>query len=102
MSESQTNTKNITKPKEKLKRPPLYVVVVHDDPITPRAFVVQVLQKFFYKAEAEATRIMLLAHHFGVGAVATYTFEIAETKTSAVNQYAQAQGYPLSFSIQEE
>ncbi len=102
MSESHTITEISKKPKEKLKRPPMYVVVLHDDPFTPRGFVVVVLRKFFSKTEEDATRIMLLAHNFGVGAVATYTFEIAETKAKAANQYAESQGYPLSFSLQDE
>ena len=102
MSESYTIIEIAKKPKEKLKRPSMYVVVLHDDPFTPRGFVVTVLRKFFSKTEEDATRIMLLAHNFGVGAVATYTFEVAETKTFAANKYAIDQGYPLSFSIQDE
>lgn len=92
----------LRKPKEKLKRPSMYVVVLHDDPFTPRAFVVIALRKFFSKSQDDATRIMLLAHNFGVGAVATYTFEVAETKVAGANQYATDEGYPLTFSIQNE
>ncbi len=104
MAESQSHTKTelSKKPKEKLKRPSMYVVVLHDDPITPRGFVVTVLRKFFYKSQEDATRIMYNAHNFGVGAVATYTFEIAETKASTANAFAQSEGYPLTFTIQDE
>lgn len=87
---------------QKIKRPSMYVVVVHNDPITPRAFVVQVLKKYFHKQETEATRIMLLAHNFGVGVVAKYSHEIAEIKAKQVNEYARLSGYPLHFSIEEE
>lgn len=99
---SESITEISKKPKEKLKRPSMYVVVLHDDPITPRGFVVVVLRKFFFKSQEEATRIMYTAHTYGVGAVATYTFEIAETKAAAANQYSQEQGYPLTFSLQDE
>lgn len=87
--------------KEKVKKPSMYVVVVHNDPITPRGFVVSVLKKHFGKTEEEATRIMLLAHNYGVGAIATYTFEIAESKADAANTTARLEGYPLTFSVQE-
>jgi ATP-dependent Clp protease adaptor protein ClpS len=87
---------------EKTKRPSLYVVVLHNDPFTPRTFVVSVLQQFFSKSIAQATSIMLLAHNYGVGVVATYTHEIAEAKADQVNRYALEQGYPLQFSVQPE
>lgn len=87
--------------KEKVKRPSMYVVIVHNDPITPRAFVVHVLKKHFNKNEEEATRIMLLAHNYGIGAISTYTFEIAESKAEAANTLARLEGYPLTFSVQE-
>ena len=99
---SQAITELLKKPKAKLKRPSMYVVVLHDDPFTPRGFVVVVLRKFFSKSQEDATRIMLLAHNFGVGAVATYSFEVAETKVAAANQYAADESYPLTFSIQDE
>ncbi len=86
---------------EKTKKPSMYVVVLHNDPITPRAFVVTVLKKHFGKTEEDATRVMLLAHNHGVGAVAIFSFEIAETKVAMANAYAEAEGYPLHFSVQD-
>jgi ATP-dependent Clp protease adaptor protein ClpS len=103
-NESNTPTIERLKPraKEKLKRPTMYVVVVHNDPITPRTFVVDVLRDFFFKTEVEAKRIMLLAHNFGVGVVAKFSLEIAESKASQVNEHARQFGFPLLFSIEEE
>ena len=89
-------------PKHKVKRPTFYVVVVHNDPFTPRHFVVGVLKTYFGKNEAEATRIMLLAHNYGVGVVAKFTHEIAEAKAQQVNEYSRDQGYPLFFSVEDE
>lgn len=86
---------------EKTKKPSMYVVVLHNDPITPRGFVVTILKKHFNKTEEEATRVMLLAHNHGIGAVAIYSFEIAETKVSLANSSAEADGYPLHFSVQD-
>lgn len=89
-------------PRHKIKRPSFYVVVVHNDPYTPRTFVVQVLKKYFDKNEQEATRIMLLAHNYGVGVVAKFPHEIAEAKAQQVNEYSREHGYPLHFSVEDE
>lgn len=103
ISETQTQigTGTTTKPAEKVKKPSMYVVVVHNDPFTPRTFVVDVLKRYFNKNEAEATKIMLLAHNYGVGAVGTYTFEIAETKADIANTFSREQGHMLQFSVQD-
>ena len=97
----RTRTRVHTETARKVKKPAMYVVVVHNDPFTPRSFVVEVLRSYFNKTEAEATRIMLLAHNFGVGVVAMFTFEIAEAKASQVNEYAKLNGHPLQFSVQD-
>ena len=88
--------------KPKIKKPTMYVVVVHNDPVTPRWFVVEVLRRFFNKAEPEANRIMLLAHNYGVGVVAKLPKDMAETKTKQVNEMVRETGYPLQFSVEEE
>jgi ATP-dependent Clp protease adaptor protein ClpS len=90
------------KPREKLKRPSFYVVVVHNDSFTPRSFVVDVLKRYFDKGEPEATRIMLLAHNYGVGVIEKYARDVAETKASQVNEFCRVAGYPLFFSTEEE
>ncbi len=90
------------KTREATKTPSFYVVVVHNDPVTPRSFVVEVLKKYFNKRDTEATRIMLLAHNYGIGVVEKYTRDIAETKARQCNQYARTAGYPLLFSTERE
>lgn len=40
MSSIETVDRPIVNQKEKLKKPTMYAVVVHNDPFTPRAFVV--------------------------------------------------------------
>lgn len=89
-------------PRHKIKRPSFYVVVVHNDPYTPRTFVVQVLKKYFGKNEQQATQIMLLAHNYGVGVVEKFSNDIAEAKAKQVNEYCRDQGYPLHFSVEDE
>jgi ATP-dependent Clp protease adaptor protein ClpS len=99
---TEITKKPVEKIKMKVKRPSFFVVVVHNDPFTPRFFVVEVLKRFFNKAEPEANRIMLLAHNYGVGVVAKYSREIAESKAKQVNEYAKLAGFPLHFSSEDE
>jgi ATP-dependent Clp protease adaptor protein ClpS len=86
----------------KTQKPKMHTVFVHNDPITPREFVVQVLTRYFQKNPEQATKIMMTAHTQGMGAVGTYSFEIAETRTSVANSFSREQGWPLHFSVQEE
>lgn len=53
------------KNKKKSKVPRLYKVILLNDDFTPMDFVITVLQKFFSKQEAEATKIMLNVHNKG-------------------------------------
>ena len=79
----------------KLKKPPMYQVVLLNDDFTPMEFVVHILERFFSKDRAQATRIMLQVHTNGKGLCGTYVREIAETKVSQVNQYARGSNHPL-------
>ena len=92
----------IEKTKPVVKRPSFYVVVLHNDDFTPRGFVVEVLRKFFGKDETQAIRIMMLAHNHGIGVVAQFSLEIAESKVAQVNDHARNEGYPLHFSVEEQ
>lgn len=80
----------------------MHIVFVHNDPFTPREFVVHVLMRFFSKTREEATKVMLTAHTQGMGAAGIYTKEIAETKATVANNYCRSEGRPLHFSVQEE
>lgn len=79
----------------KLKKPSMYQVVLMNDDFTPMEFVVHILERFFSKDRAQATRIMLQVHTNGKGLCGTFTREIAETKVSQVNEYARGSNHPL-------
>lgn len=83
------------KPKVKTKAPPQHAVILHNDDYTSMEFVLEVLAKFFKKNEEEAFQIMMKVHHEGKGVAGLFTPQVAETKAAQVNDYAQAQGYPL-------
>ena len=84
----------------KLKRPPLYHVILINDDYTPMEFVVQILELFFNKDRPTATRIMLEVHTRGKGICGAYTHEIAETKVAQVNAYARENQHPLLCTLE--
>ncbi len=81
--------------KPRLKRPPLYKVVMLNDDYTPMEFVVDVLQRFFRKGREQAVQIMLEVHTRGKAVAGVFTAEIAETKVAQVNEYSRKCQHPL-------
>ncbi|MDA0822157.1 MAG: ATP-dependent Clp protease adapter ClpS [Proteobacteria bacterium] len=88
--------------KPKVKKPPLYKVIMLNDDYTPMEFVVHVLEQFFTVDRPTATRIMLEVHTRGRGVCGSFTHEIAETKVSQVNQYARENQHPLLCTLELE
>ena len=85
----------------KLKRPPLYQVVLINDDYTPMEFVVEILQRFFAMDRTKATRVMLEVHTKGKGVCGVFTYEIAETKVAQVIAYARQHQHPLMATLEE-
>ncbi|MGM0413048.1 MAG: ATP-dependent Clp protease adapter ClpS [Pseudomonadota bacterium] len=84
----------------KLKRPPMYKVLIHNDDYTPMDFVVHILEKFFGMGREKATQVMLQVHTRGVGVAGVYTREVAETKVAQVNDYAREHDHPLKCTME--
>jgi len=84
----------------KLKRPPLYNVILLNDDYTPMEFVVHVLEHFFNFNREEAIRVMLKVHTEGKGLCGQYSREIAETKVVKVNDYSKDNEHPLVCSME--
>ena len=91
----------VTETKKKVKRPPLYKVLLHNDDYTTKEFVVQILQYVFHKEHTEAMQIMLHVHKRGIGVAGVYTYEIAETKVTLVENLARQHEYPLKCTLEE-
>ncbi|BCX80989.1 ATP-dependent Clp protease adaptor protein ClpS [Methylomarinovum caldicuralii] len=85
----------------KLKRPPLYKVILLNDDFTPMDFVVEVLMRFFAMSEEKATQIMLHVHTRGVGVCGVFTRDVAETKVQQVNEYSRRHQHPLLCTMEE-
>ncbi|MEZ4873055.1 MAG: ATP-dependent Clp protease adapter ClpS [Bdellovibrionales bacterium] len=99
---ADSGTKTLTRPKQQLKKPSMYRVVLLNDDYTPMDFVVHILMKFFKKGETEATNIMLQVHQKGAGLCGVYPHEVAETKVFQVNEYARNNRHPLKCIMEEE
>lgn len=92
----------ITESRQKLEKPPLFKVLLHNDNFTTMEFVVFILVTVFQKSDSEAVRIMLKVHHEGVGIAGVYPYEIAEMKVAKVTQLAREREFPLLSSLEEE
>lgn len=97
----KTNLQTSKTARARLKRPPMYSVILINDDYTTMEFVVDVLVKIFHKSPTEANRIMLHIHFKGRGVCGTYPYEIAETKVGKVHAMARAEGFPLRADIEQ-
>jgi len=88
--------------KRKLKKPPLYKVLLHNDNYTTVDFVILVLMQVFNHPEIDAIRITYQVHNHGIGVAGVYTHEIAETKIAKVTRLAREFEYPLLCTMEEE
>jgi len=103
MSRRETESEHglVTETQKKVKRPPLYKVLLHNDDYTTKEFVVQILQYVSHKEQTEAVQIMLHVHKKGIGVAGVYTYEIAETKVALVEDLARQHEYPLKCTMEE-
>lgn len=86
---------DVQEAKPKLKRPPMYKVVLLNDDYTPMDFVVHILENFFSMNREKATQVMLQIHTTGKGVCGVYSREIAETKVVQVSEYTKRSQHPL-------
>lgn len=84
----------------KLKRPPMYKVILLNDDYTPMEFVVHVLEMFFSMTREQSVQVMLQVHTKGMGICGTFTREIAETKVSQVNEFSSKNQHPLQCTME--
>ncbi len=105
MTDQENNARDgelaVQEAKPKLKRPPLYKVILLNDDYTPMDFVVEVLESFFQMDRIKATQIMLHVHTRGVGVCGVFTRDIAETKVAQVNDFARNNQHPLLCTMEE-
>ena len=90
------------KTQTKVKRPPLFKVILLNDDYTPREFVIVVLKSVFRMNEEAAYNVMMTAHRKGACVIAVFTKDVAETKATEAMELAKSKGYPLAFSTEPE
>lgn len=86
----------VVQERPRLKRPPMYAVLLLNDDYTPMDFVVWVLQTVFFKSQEDAGRIMIEVHHDGKGIAGVFTHDVARTKVVQVEQMARKHEHPLA------
>lgn len=101
-SERHTNLDlAVAEARPRLKKPPLYRVVLLNDDFTPMEFVVEVLEEIFGMQRTRATQVMLEVHTKGKGVCGVFGFEIAETRVAQVMSIAEQQQHPLLCTMEE-
>jgi len=90
------------KERPKLKRPPMFKVLMHNDEYTTREFVVLILRDIFRKTDSDAVQIMMHVHNNGIGIAGVYTHEVAEAKVDKTMNLARKFEFPLQLTIEAE
>ena len=88
--------------KPKLKKPPLYKVLLLNDDYTPMEFVVHLLMRFFNMTREQAEQIMIHIHTRGMGVCGVFSREIAETKVRLTLDFAQQNRHPLQCTMERD
>ena len=91
----------VTEEHQKVKEPPMFKVLLHNDDYTTMDFVVMILASVFHKSEVDATNIMINVHKKGIGVAGIYTREIAETKVAMVLDLARQNEHPLRCTMEK-
>ncbi|MBI2189040.1 MAG: ATP-dependent Clp protease adaptor ClpS [Acidobacteria bacterium] len=102
MGAPRESTLTETRSDEKLQRPRMWRVLLHNDDYTTQDFVVWVLESIFHKSHAEAFAIMMSVHQSGLGVAGVFTHEVAETKMKATLRLAEQHEHPLLVTMEPE
>ena len=92
----------LTETKQKLEKPKMYKVLLHNDDFTTMEFVVYILNAVFKRSTADSVAIMFKVHNDGVGIAGIYSYEIAKMKADKAMNMARAQEFPFLCTIEEE
>ena len=100
LPQSQLDELLVSEAEEKVEKPPLFQVLLHNDDYTTMEFVVFVLESIFNMPEDQAVQVMLNVHVKGIGVAGVYTFEIAEMKTAKTTALAREHEFPLLVTME--
>lgn len=88
--------------KEEPKLPPMYACVLHNDPVTPYQFVVEVLNQIFGLELQRADALMRAVHRGTRGVIVIVSKEQAETYLARVTAANQAVRQNLQVTMESE
>jgi ATP-dependent Clp protease adaptor protein ClpS len=77
-------------------------IIVHNDDVTPYDFVIRTLGSLFLLSEEIADHIAWTAHTKGAATVAVRSRAEAEKLVKVAHGRAKAEGYPLTFTLEQE
>ena len=100
--DTRESTLTDTRSEQKLQRPRMWRVLLHNDDYTTQDFVVWVLESIFHKPHAEAFAIMMNVHRSGLGIAGVFTHDMAETKVRATQKLAEDHEFPLLVTMEPE
>jgi len=98
--DTRESTLTESRPDQRVQRPRMWRVLLHNDDYTTQEFVVWVLESIFHLPHAEAFAIMMHVHQAGVGVAGLFTRDVAETKVKATQQLAEQHEYPLLVTLE--
>ena len=87
---------------QKVERPRMWRVLLHNDDYTTQEFVVWILETIFHKDRGEAFEIMMSVHRSGMGIAGVYTHDVAETRVRTTKQLAEEHEYPLLVTMEPD
>ena len=87
---------------QRVERPRMWRVLLHNDDYTTQEFVVWVLETIFNKERGEAFEIMMSVHRTGIGIAGVYTHDVAATKVNVTKQLAEEHEFPLLVTMEVE
>ena len=102
MADPREATITETRNEQKVQRPRLWRVLLHNDDYTTQDFVVWVLETIFQKPAGEAFTIMMSVHRSGLGVAGIYTHDVADTKLTATKHLAEEHEMPLLVTMEPE
>src|SRR3954468_6983086 len=85
---------------QKVQRPRMWRVLLHNDDYTTQDFVVWVLESIFHKPHAEAFAIMMNVHRSGLGIAGIFTHDMADTKVKMTQKLAEEHEFPLLVTME--
>lgn len=100
MEQHQSSSKTTTR--FRIRKPPMYDVIIHNDDITTYDFVVMILETIFNKNKDEATHLTLHIHENGEAVVGTYIYDIAQSKADKATSLARGEGFPLQITVNQK